>query len=290
MEQTTMDRNASRELRDSEESISQYFLDIRQYPLLEPGEEVDLASRIRKGERKALVKLIQANLRFVVSIAMEYRNQGVPLCDLINEGNIGLIKAAHKFDETKGFKFISYAVWWVRQSIMQALADHARVVRLPINRITSVNRIGRTANNLEQEFERTPTPDEIASILEISAREVAQAMQYPGRHISLDSAQMDYDKSTLYRSIPQDLTTPPDQPLTEESLKQEISQALDSLTPKEAEVLQLYFGINVEREYTLDEIARKYRLTRERVRQIKEKALFRLRHQSRSKSLRQYLG
>lgn len=290
MEQEKMDRNASRELRDNEESISQYFLDIRQYPLLEPDEEVDLASRIRKGERKALVKLIQANLRFVVSIAMEYRNQGVPLCDLINEGNIGLIKAAHKFDETKGFKFISYAVWWVRQSIMQALADHARVVRLPINRITSVNRIGRTANNLEQEFERTPTPDEIASILEISAREVAQAMQYPGRHVSLDSAQMDYDKSTLYRSIPQEMTTPPDQPLTEESLKQEISQALDSLTPKEAEVVQLYFGINVEREYTLDEIARKYRLTRERVRQIKEKALFRLRHQSRSKALRQYLG
>ena len=290
MEQTTMDRNASRELRDNEESISQYFLDIRQYPLLEPDEEVDLASRIRKGDRKALAKLIQANLRFVVSIAMEYRNQGVPLCDLINEGNIGLIKAAHKFDETKGFKFISYAVWWVRQSIMQALADHARVVRLPINRITSVNRIGRTANNLEQEFERTPTPDEIASILEISAREVAQAMQYPGRHVSLDSAQMDYDKSTLYRSIPQDMTTPPDQPLTEESLKQEISQALDSLSPKEAEVVQLYFGINVEREYTLDEIARKYRLTRERVRQIKEKALFRLRHQSRSKALRQYLG
>ena len=285
-----MERSASRELRENEDSISQYFIDIRHYPLLRPDEEVDLASRIRKGERKALVKLIQANLRFVVSIAMDYKNQGVPLCDLINEGNIGLIKAAHKFDETKGFKFISYAVWWIRQSIMQALADHARVVRLPINRITSVNRIGKASNTLEQEFERTPTNEEIASILEISSREVAQAMQYPGRQISLDGTQTDNDRYSLYSNIPQELSAQPDQPLADESLKQEIAQALDSLTPKEAEVLQLYFGIEVEREYTLDEIARKYRLTRERVRQIKEKALFRLRHQSRSKALRQYLG
>jgi RNA polymerase primary sigma factor len=285
-----MEKKVQRDVQKDDESISQYFLEIRNYPLLNADQEVRLASKIRQGSRRALSKLIKANLRFVVSIAMEYRNQGLPLGDLINEGNIGLIKAAHKFDETKGFKFISYAVWWIRQSIMQAIADHARVVRLPINRISSVNKIGRAASSLEQEFERTPTPDEIATILEISSQEVAQAMQYPGRHISLDNSRSDKDDHSLYKDIPQDSTNPPDQPLNDESMKMEILQALDSLSAKEANVLQLYFGINSDRAYTLDEIGRMYRLTRERVRQIKEKALFRLRHQSRSKSLRQYLG
>ena len=285
-----MEKKTYRDSKSTDESIGQYFFEIRNYPLLNADEEVLIARRIRKGDRKALAKLIQANLRFVVSIAMDYRNQGLPLCDLINEGNIGLIKAAHKFDETKGFKFISYAVWWIRQSIMQANADHARVVRLPINRITSVNKIGRAASILEQEFERNPTPEEIASILEISSNEVAQAMQYPGRHISLDNGRSEKDNHCLYKDIPQESTNPPDQPLNDESMKMEILEALDSLSRKEAKVLQLYFGINTDRAYTLDEIGRLYRLTRERVRQIKEKALFRLRHQSRSKPLRQYLG
>ena len=285
-----MEKTSFGDSQSTDQSIGKYFLEIRDYPLLNADEEVCLARRIRRGDRKALAELIQANLRFVVSIAMNYRNQGLPLCDLINEGNIGLIKAAHKFDETKGFKFISYAVWWIRQSIMQANADHARVVRLPINRITSVNKIGRAASILEQEFERNPTPEEIATILEISSNEVAQAMQYPGRHVSLDNSRSEKDSHCLYKDIPQESTNPPDHPLNEESMKMEILQALDSLSTKEAKVLQLYFGINTDRAYTLDEIGRLYRLTRERVRQIKEKALFRLRHQSRSKFLRQYLG
>ncbi len=285
-----MEKTTYRDSQSTDQTVGKYFLEIRDYPLLNADEEVCLAKRIRRGDLKALAELIQANLRFVVSIAMDYRNQGLPLCDLINEGNIGLIKAAHKFDETKGFKFISYAVWWIRQSIMQANADHARVVRLPINRITSVNKIGRAASILEQEFERNPTPEEIATILEISSKEVAQAMQYPGRHVSLDTSRSEKDNHCLYKDIPQESTNPPDQPLNDESMKMEILQALNSLSTKEAKVLQLYFGINTDRAYTLDEIGRLYRLTRERVRQIKEKALFRLRHQSRSKSLRQYLG
>lgn len=285
-----MEKMSYGDSQSTDQSIGKYFLEIRDYPLLNADEEVRLAKKIRRGDRKALAKLIQANLRFVVSIAMNYRNQGLPLCDLINEGNIGLIKAAHKFDETKGFKFISYAVWWIRQSIIQANADHARVVRLPINRITSVNKIGRAASILEQEFERNPTPEEIATILEISSNEVSQAMQYPGRHLSLDNGRSEKDNHCLYKDIPQESTNPPDQPLNDESMKMEILEALDSLSTKEAKVLQLYFGINTDRAYTLDEIGRLYRLTRERVRQIKEKALFRLRHQSRSKSLRQYLG
>ena len=285
-----MEKKVHRDTHKDDESIGQYFFEIRDYPLLNADQEVRLAVKIRKGSRRALSTLIKANLRFVVSIAMEYRNQGLPLGDLINEGNIGLIKAAHKFDETKGFKFISYAVWWIRQSVMQGIADHARVVRLPINRISSVNKIGRAASSLEQEYERTPTQDEIATILEISSKEVGQAMQYPGRHVSLDNSRSEKDDHSLYKDIPQDTTNPPDQPLNDESMKMEILQALDSLSSKEADVLTLYFGINTDRAYTLDEIGRMYRLTRERVRQIKEKALFRLRHQSRSKALREYLG
>jgi RNA polymerase primary sigma factor len=226
----------------------------------------------------------------VVSIALEYRNQGLPLGDLINEGNLGLIKAAHKFDETKGFKFISYAVWWIRQGIMQALADHARTVRLPLNKISTANRIIKAYTALEQIYERPPTMDEIARTLEITAKEVSNALQSPNKLVSLDAVLPDSDKHTLYRVTSNDNLPTPDQPLTEESLKQEVRNALDSLRPREAEVLQLYFGIGIDRPMSLEEIAGRFQLTRERVRQIKEKALSRLRHQSRSKILKQFLG
>jgi RNA polymerase primary sigma factor len=285
-----MEKIKSHAIKDSEKSLYKYFGEIGNIPLLKPEEEIDLAKKIRLGDKKALAKLIKSNLRFVVRIAYEYRNQGLPLCDLINEGNLGLIKAAHRFDETKGFKFISYAVWWVRQSIMQALAEHARVVRLPINRVSELNRIGKTYSVLEQEFEREPTLDEIARLLEISSSDVSMAMQYPGKQISLDASLGEGEKTSLLEIIENFNLSPPDQPLTSESLKEEIAKALKSLSPKEAQVLKLYFGIDMERPLTLEEIGQKFHLTRERVRQIKEKAIIRLRHQSRSKSLRQYLG
>ena len=285
-----MEHKKSHAIKDSEKSLYKYFGEIGNIPLLKPEEEIELAKMIRLGDKKALAKLIKSNLRFVVRIAYEYRNQGLPLCDLINEGNLGLIKAAHRFDETKGFKFISYAVWWVRQSIMQALAEHARVVRLPINRVSELNRIGKTYSLLEQEFEREPTMDEIARLLEISSSDVYMAMQYPGKQISLDASLGDGEKSSLLEIIENFNLSPPDQPLTSESLKEEIAKALQSLSQKEAQVLKLYFGIDMERPMTLEEIGQKFRLTRERVRQIKETAILRLRHQSRSKSLRQYLG
>jgi RNA polymerase primary sigma factor len=285
-----MDNTKAHAIKDSEKSLYRYFGEIGNIPLLKPEEEIELAVKIRHGDKKALAKLIKSNLRFVVRIAYEYRNQGLPLCDLINEGNLGLIKAAHRFDETKGFKFISYAVWWVRQSIMQALAEHARVVRLPINRVSELNRIGKTYSVLEQEFEREPTLDEVAKLLEISSSDVSTAMQYPGKQVSLDASLTDGEKTSLLEIIENLNLSPPDQPLTSESLKKEIAKALQSLSKKEAQVLQLYFGIDMERPMTLEEIGQKFHLTRERVRQIKEKAIIRLRHQSRSKSLRQYLG
>jgi RNA polymerase primary sigma factor len=278
------------DINSSETSLSKYFCEIGNIPLLSTEEEIELAQRIRKGDRKALTDLIRANLRFVVRIAYEYRKQGLPLGDLINEGNIGLIKAAHKFDETKGFKFISYAVWWIRQSIMQAIADHARVVRLPINRLSTLNRVGKMIDELEKEFERPPTMDEVAGILDMTSVEVAKIMQYPGKHISLDAPPIAGQPHTLMDVTENPNMNPPDQPLNLESMKLEISRALESLTAKEADILKLYFGLNGERALTLDEIGQRYRITRERVRQIKERALIRLRHQSRSKTLRQYLG
>jgi len=285
-----MDNSKSHAIKDLGKSLYRYFGEIGNIPLLTPEEEIELAIKIRHGDKKALARLIKSNLRFVVRIAYEYRNQGLPLNDLINEGNLGLIKAAHRFDETKGFKFISYAVWWIRQSIMQALAEHARVVRLPLNRVSELNKIGRTYSILEQEYEREPTMDEVAGTLDISSTDVLMAMQYPGKQISLDESISEGDRISLLEVIENINLSPPDQPLTDESLKEEIGKALQSLSKKEAEVLTLYFGIGTERSMTLEEIGKRFRLTRERVRQIKEKAIIRLRHQSRSKSLRQYLG
>lgn len=285
-----MQKKKNADNNTGEGSLSTYFFEIGSIPLLTMEEEIELARRIREGDRKALTDLIRANLRFVVRIAYEYRKQGIPLGDLINEGNIGLIKAAHKFDETKGFKFISYAVWWIRQSIMQAIADHARVVRLPINRLSTLNRVGKMIDELEKEFERPPTMEEVAGILDMTSAEVANIMQYPGKHISLDAPPVAGQSHTLMDVTENPNMNPPDQPLNMESMKMEISRALESLTTKEADILKLYFGLNGERALTLDEIGQRYRITRERVRQIKERALIRLRHQSRSKTLRQYLG
>ena len=274
----------------SDRTVDKYLYDISEVPLLKPDEEVRLAIKIRKGDTKALAKLIQGNLRFVVSVAKEYRNQGLPLCDLINEGNLGLIKAAKRFDETKGFKFISYAVWWIRQGILQALAEHARVVRLPLNKVGSVNRIGKTYNNLEQEYEREPTLQEVANALKITALDVSMAFQLAAKHISLDAPLKEKESGSLMEVTVNNSLKPPDHLLLEESLKMEIAKVLQSLSSKEAEILRLYFGLNLERPLTLEEIGQRFRLTRERVRQIKERAIARLRHQSRSKSLRQYLG
>ena len=285
-----MQKKKNTDINAGEGSLSTYFFEIGSIPLLSMEEEIELAQKIREGDRKALTDLIRANLRFVVRIAYEYRKQGIPLGDLINEGNLGLIKAAHKFDETKGFKFISYAVWWIRQSIMQAIADHARVVRLPINRLSTLNRVGKMIDELEKEFERPPTMEEVAGILDMTSAEVANIMQYPGKHISLDAPPVAGQSHTLMDVTENPNMNPPDQPLNLESMKLEISRALESLTTKEADILKLYFGLDGERAMTLDEIGQRYRITRERVRQIKERALIRLRHQSRSKTLRQYLG
>jgi len=285
-----MQKKKSTDMNAGEGSLNTYFFEIGCIPLLTLEQEIELAQKIRKGDRRALTDLIRANLRFVVRIAYEYRKQGIPLGDLINEGNLGLIKAAHKFDETKGFKFISYAVWWIRQSIMQAIADHARVVRLPINRLSTLNRVGKMIDELEKEFERPPTLEEVAGILDMTSAEVSNIMQYPGKHISLDAPPIAGQSHTLMDVTENPNMNPPDQPLNLESMKTEISRALESLTTKEADILKLYFGLNGERALTLDEIGQRYRITRERVRQIKERALIRLRHQSRSKTLRQYLG
>jgi RNA polymerase primary sigma factor len=271
-------------------SLSTYFGEISNIPLLTTKEEVQLAVAIRKGSKKALGRLIQANLRFVVRVAMEYRHQGIPLEDLINEGNLGLIEAAKRFDETKGFKFISYAVWWIRQGILQSLADHGRAVRIPQNRVSALSRVGKTKDSLQQEFEREPTAEEIAECLEISISEVNLVHQIPGIQLSLDASLSGKQGNTLL-DITEDMDlTAPDQPLTAEALKKEIAKAFDSLSQKEAEILRMYFGIDQEHPATLEEIGKCFRLTRERVRQIKEKAIIRLRHQSRSKVLRQYLG
>ena len=285
-----MEKSNTRILTGHDESLLKYFGEISNIPLLTPEEEVDLAIQIHKGNRKALTKLVQSNLRFVVRIALEYRNQGLPLEDLINEGNLGLIKAAKKFDETKGFKFISYAVWWIRQCILQALADHSRVVRLPLNRATTISRIGKTHDTLEQVYEREPTIEEIADSLDITSSEVSLAYQLPGREISLDAKISEEKGGTLLELTENEAIIPLDQSIVNDALKEEIDKAFNSLSKKEAEVLRMYFGIDRPQPATLDEIGRKFKLTRERVRQIKERAIIRLRHQSRSKSLRQYLS
>ncbi len=272
-------------------SLDQYLQEIGKVDLLTPDQEIELAIRIKKGDKQALESLTKANLRFVVSVAKQFQNQGLSLGDLINEGNLGLIKAAQKFDETRGFKFISYAVWWIRQSIMQAIADQSRMVRLPLNRVGSLSKIGKAYRDLEQEYERTPTTTELASILDMSADDVAYALQISGRHVSMDAPfSGDDDKNSLIDVLPNDQQPSPDGNLMTESLKNEVANILSGLTEKEAEVIRLYFGIGGERSATLEEIGERFNLTRERVRQIKEKAIRNLRHSPQSKRLKAYLG
>lgn len=258
--------------------------------LLTPDEEVDLAKRIKEGDQLALEKLTKANLRFVVSVAKQYQNQGLTLGDLINEGNLGLIKAAQRFDETRGFKFISYAVWWIRQSILQALAEQSRIVRLPLNRVGSLNKISKAFSELEQKFEREPSPEELAEVLEVTANEVVDTMKISGRHVSMDAPFVQGEENSLLDVLANDGEHTPDSELMNASLRKEVQRALSTLTQREADVITSYFGLNGEHTMTLEEIGEKFTLTRERVRQIKEKAIRRLRHTARSKTLKPYLG
>ncbi len=274
----------------ADQSLEKYLQEIGEVDLLTTKEEIDLARRIRKGEQLALEKLTKANLRFVVSVAKQYQNQGLSLGDLINEGNLGLIKAAKRFDETRGFKFISYAVWWIRQSILQALAEQSRVVRLPLNRVGALNKIGKAYSNLEQTYEREPSPEEIADALDMTPFEVTDTLKMSGRHLSMDAPFNQGEDNRLLDILHNDQEPQPDNSLMSESLKKEVDRALATLSPREAEVIRLYFGLNIAHPLTLEEIGEKFSLTRERVRQIKEKAIRRLRHTSRSKALRTYLG
>lgn len=258
--------------------------------LLTADQEVELAKRIKAGDQIALEKMTKANLRFVVSVAKQYQNQGLTLGDLINEGNLGLIKAAQRFDETRGFKFISYAVWWIRQSILQALAEQSRIVRLPLNRVGSLNKISRTFSELEQKYEREPSPDELADVLEVTTAEVLDTMKISGRHISMDAPFVQGEENSLLDVLENDSEVKPDSELMNDSLRREVQRALSTLTQREADVISRYFGLNGEHAMTLEEIGEKFNLTRERVRQIKEKAIRRLRHTSRSKALKPYLG
>jgi RNA polymerase primary sigma factor len=272
------------------QSLDKYLQEIGKVDLLTPEQEIELAIRIKSGDRTALETLTKANLRFVVSVAKQYQNQGLSLGDLINEGNLGLIKAAKRFDETRGFKFISYAVWWIRQSILQALAEQSRIVRLPLNRVGALNKIGKAYSNLEQEFEREPNASELANELDMDVSEVADTLKISGRHVSMDAPFAQGEETRLLDVIQNDQQPNPDFTLMNESLKAEIERALSTLSEREAEVISLYFGLNKEHSMTLEEIGEKFNLTRERVRQIKEKAIRRLRHASRSKNLKSYLG
>ncbi|MGE5680706.1 MAG: RNA polymerase sigma factor RpoD/SigA [Bacillota bacterium] len=272
------------------QSLDKYLQEIGKVDLLTPDQEIDLAISIKKDDPIALERLVKSNLRFVVSVAKQYQNQGLSLGDLINEGNLGLIKAAKRFDETRGFKFISYAVWWIRQSILQALAEQSRIVRLPLNRVGALNKLGKAYSNLEQEFEREPSATELAHELDMDVEEVADTLKISGRHVSMDAPFAQGEENRLLDVISNEHQPAPDFNLMSESLKNEIERALSTLTDREAEVIKLYFGLNKEHSLTLEEIGEKFNLTRERVRQIKEKAIRRLRHASRSKNLRAYLG
>lgn len=272
------------------QSLDKYLQEIGKVDLLTAEQEIELAIRIKKGDQLALEMLTKANLRFVVSVSKQYQNQGLSLGDLINEGNLGLIKAAKRFDETRGFKFISYAVWWIRQSILQALAEQSRIVRLPLNRVGALNKIGKAYSNLEQEFEREPTAVELASELEMEVRDVTETLKISSRHISMDAPFAQGEENSLLDVIENDELPTPDYTLMLESLKSEINHALATLSERESEVIKLYFGLTKEHSLTLEEIGERFNLTRERVRQIKEKAIRRLRHASRSKNLRSYLG
>jgi RNA polymerase primary sigma factor len=270
------------------QSLDKYLQEIGKVDLLTPDEEVELAKRIREGDQLALEKLTKANLRFVVSVAKQYQNQGLSLGDLINEGNLGLIKAAQRFDETRGFKFISYAVWWIRQSILQALAEQSRIVRLPLNRVGSLNKISKTFSELEQKYEREPSPEELAEVLEVTTSEVVDTLKISGRHVSMDAPFVQGEENSLLDVLENDSEDTPDSGLINDSLRREVQRALSTLTQREADVITLYFGLNGEHAMTLEEIGEKFSLTRERVRQIKEKAIRRLRHTSRSKALKPY--
>ena len=270
-------------------SLDKYLQEIGKEELITVEEEVELAQRIRKGDRTALEKLTRANLRFVVSVAKQYQNQGLSLPDLINEGNLGLIKAAEKFDETRGFKFISYAVWWIRQSILQALAEQSRIVRLPLNQVGSLNKINKAFSKFEQENERIPSTEELADVLEIAKEKIADTLRVSGRHVSVDAPFIEGEDNNLLDVLVNSDSPVADRALINESLVREIERALATLTERERDIIKLFFGIGAQ-EMTLEEIGEKFGLTRERVRQIKEKAIRRLRHTSRSKLLKSYLG
>ena len=273
------------------QSLEKYLQEIGKVDLLTPEEEVDLAKRIKQGDQLALERLTKANLRFVVSVAKQYQNQGLSLSDLINEGNLGLIKAAQRFDETRGFKFISYAVWWIRQSILQALAEQSRIVRLPLNKVGSLNKINRAFSELEQEFEREPSVEELANMLEIPTEEVETTLGVAARHVSMDAPFVDGEDNSLLDVLENDNTPGTDQHLEyDESLRQEIERSLSTLTDRQCDVIKLHFGIGVEHPMSLEDIGEKFGLTRERVRQIKDKAINKLRSASRSKLLKHYLG
>lgn len=271
-------------------SLSKYLVDISRIPMVTEEEEVNLAVRIKQGDALALDRLVSANLRFVVSVAKQYQLRGLNLQDLINEGNVGLVKAASKFDETRGFKFISYAVWWIRQSILQALAEQSRVVRLPLNKIGSINKIKKTFSYLEQTHERPPSAEEIAKELEMTVSEVKQSLKNSGRHVSMDAPLREGEDSNLYDVLRSGESPKPDNHLLRQSLNTEINRALETLSPREADVVKLYYGIGDQQSMTLAEIGHTFDLTRERVRQIREKAIRKLRHNSRSKLLKTYLG
>jgi RNA polymerase primary sigma factor len=275
--------------RDSQ-AVEKYLQEISKIPMITPEEETILAQKIKMGDQRALERLTTANLRFVVSVAKQYQHQGLSLSDLINEGNLGLIKAAQRFDETKGFKFISYAVWWIRQSILQALAEQSRIVRLPLNRVGSLNKISKSFSELEQKFEREPSPEEIAEVLELTTSEVVDTLKISGRHVSVDAPFVQGEENRLLDVLENEDEESPDTGLMNDSLRKEVQRALSTLTKREADVITLYFGLNGEHAMTLEEIGEKFNLTRERVRQIKEKAIRRLRHTSRSKALKTYLG
>ena len=271
-------------------SLDKYLQEIGKVDLITADEEVELAQRIKAGDQRALEKLTKANLRFVVSVAKQYQNQGLTLPHLINEGNLGLIKAAQRFDETRGFKFISYAVWWIRQSILQALAEQSRIVRLPLNKIGSINKINKMYALLEQSNERAPSAEEIAKELDMTVNDVKESMKNSGRHLSMDAPLVEGEDSNLYDVLRSGESPNPDRELIHESLRTEIERALETLTPREADVVRLYFGLGDQHPMTLEEIGETFDLTRERVRQIKEKAIRRLKHTSRSKILKTYLG
>lgn len=273
-------------------SLDKYLQEIGRVDLISADEEVELARRIRNGDRLALERLTKANLRFVVSVSKQYQNQGLALPDLINEGNLGLIKAAERFDETRGFKFISYAVWWIRQSILQALAEQARIVRLPLNKIGNINRINKAFSELEQKFERPPSADELAEFLDCSTEEVKQSLSNAGRHVSMDAPLIDGDESSssMYDVMTTDSLPNPDSGLVLESLRRDIRTSLRTLTARESEVVSMFYGLDGKIPMSLEEIGSKFDLTRERVRQIKEKAIRRLKHTSKNRTLKTYLG